>query len=357
MNRHILFACATGAALAATASAQFTQQITYVDANPLTNTTLADGTPFTPATAEASDNNWTERSTGASNGGTVFQANGPGVAAGGEDAVMLRTTMSGLIPGLPYNTYAYFWGHGAYNWSGRAQVASSQPAPPLPGYETNHVTGSPQAPMQPLALGCFEGDEQTTLGLNFDPAFLEIDGHFEPSVKITDGTGYLFEIPLGVQTADANGEIHVYIDDLEFGDHATRTWYDGVGYEVAPLTFGNACGTAQIGMTGVPTRLTNFSIDLTGGVPNSLAVALVGLQSLQPFDIGAIGFTPGCYLNVDFALLHPALTDANGDAAYAGNFASLPTTAALPVYWQWAVFDPALAVDSMSPGLATWFHY
>ena len=284
------------AALAAVGSA--CAQITYVDADTATNTTLADGTAYTPAaTTSGTDNEW-------------------------------------------------------------ALPSTSMPAPPIQGYNTVHFATSAFLPMQPLAVGATVGFGQSSLGLGYDANGFETDGHFANSVLIQEGNRTMYETVLGQFTADLNGEIDVYVDDLE-GPQSTsnRTWYDGVGYELAPLSFGGACGVGTVGLTGVPHRTTNWVVDLVGGDPNSLAVMIVGLSSIPPFDIGAIGFTPGCFLNVTLDLLDVQITDPAGSAGYAGSFAQLPTTGLTPVYFQWATFDAALQVTSTTQALEVNFHY
>ena len=70
-------------ALAATLlAASLPAQATYVDAVAGGNTTLADGTPFTPVVGSpvGTDGQWTERAFG--NGATIFETNGQ--AGGGE---------------------------------------------------------------------------------------------------------------------------------------------------------------------------------------------------------------------------------------------------------------------------------
>jgi hypothetical protein len=76
---------------------------------------------------------------------------------------------------------------------------------------------------------------------------------------------------------------------------------------------------------------------------------------VPPFDVGAIGFTPGCFLNVNFVFSDVTTTNASGDASLAAQFAGLPP-GITPVYFQWATFDAALSVSSMTPGLQVDFH-
>lgn len=341
--------------LGVAATAQLTHQVTYVDADPTTNTTHADGTPMvTTPTPTATDGLWCLRTTGASNNGTLLEANGIN-GLGGEDAPMLKTTATGLIPGLPYRMYAYFWGHGSYTWSGSAQLSASQPQPPLAQYVSIVTSATSFEPMQPLAVGAPQGIGQTTLGLTMDSAFLNTSGHFINQVKLSDGTGWLFEVYVGTATADANGEVAVYVDDVAFQPHNFRTWFDGIGYEVAPLSTGGGCGDALASLGGSPFANAAWTVDLQNADPFSLALLLVGVGQRAPLDIGLLGFTPGCVLTVDYMSVLFSFTDATGAASFPGFFPALPSTP-IPFYWQWAVLNSASAVTEMSPGIETYFH-
>ncbi|MFK7741025.1 MAG: hypothetical protein AB8H80_11950 [Planctomycetota bacterium] len=350
--KYLVLSLSCVAALAPLATAQ----ITYVDADVATNTTLADGTAYAPPVGTVSgsgtDNEWLIRPFG--NGGTMLTCADEGGSS--EDAPMLRTRITGLLPGVPYNIYSYWWSDGS-TWRGRSASSTTIPPVEIQGYNTFHFSGSSFLPMQPLANSAVVGFEQTTLDLSFDAGGFELDGHFGGSVMIAEGNRTMYEVVLGTFTADVNGEIDVYSDDLANQGNGNRTWYDGVGYEIAPLPYGAACGTAQIEFSGVPHRTTDFSVDLIGADVNSLAVILIGLTPLPPFDIGQLGFTPGCFLNLDFVLIEAAITDANGAASWAGNFGALPTTGITPVYFQWASFDASLNVSNMTFGIGAEFHY
>ena len=232
-------------ALAATLlAASLPAQATYVDAVAGGNTTLADGSPFTPVIGSpvGTDNQWTERTF--ANGGTIFETNGQ--AGGGEDGPMLKTTVSGLIPGIGYVIYGYFWSssdNGAV-WRGRALVSNTQPSPEIPGYNTRHFSTSSFAPMRPLADDSPLGTSgYGSLQLTRDANGFESSGHFTNQVLLQEGNRWLYQAFLGVHTANGNGEIDVYIDDLANTSNANRTWYDGVGYELAPFNFGLGCGS------------------------------------------------------------------------------------------------------------------
>jgi hypothetical protein len=220
---------ALAATLAATALGMpAAAAITYVDADPNANTTLADGTALPGlATSATADNQWDLR--GFANGATIFASND----AGGEDAPRIRTTISGLTPGQDYTISAYFWGADNQLWRGRVGLADG--AGELQGYNSSHFVGSSFVPMTEVADGS-NGDDVDNPGpvTTADAGGVENGGYFAGSVLASESDRFLAEVGLGVATADANGEIWVYVDDLANTSNANRTWYDGVGYEVVP---------------------------------------------------------------------------------------------------------------------------
>lgn len=340
--RHPLALLSAVALLAAGAIAQ----ITYVDANPATNTTLADGSPWVVTTnASGTDGMWAARTSSASNLGTVYEANGGG--APGEDCAMLRTTIRGLIPGRTYATYAYFWGISTQRWRGAALQSDTQPVGAIQVYNTNHFNGSAFQPMQALDAASFLGYQQASLGLSHDVDLLESSGHFGTVVKITDNTGYLFEVPAGSSVADADGEIDVYIDDLPFQTFNDRTWYDGVGYQLAPQQYGQACGAPlpQIGSSGADCVGRALTVEVDGAV-NAPALLVAGFSDQQwlgaslPLDLQPLGFGAGCLLNASADVTLAAFTDGAGHAGVPVAFPPLPVPAS-SLYCQWATLTAA----------------
>ncbi len=218
--------------------------ITYVDAV-TGNTTLADGSPHAPVgTIAAINDDWDGRLFG--NGGLVYESNGASGATR-EDAPRIRTTLT-LAAGEQYDVYAYFWGVATGNWRGRASLEN--PAGELSGYNTRHTAASTFGPMQGLAPDAAVGVGPATLGLSIDENGFENGGYFTNSVLIAEGDRTLFQVYLGTATADENGLIHIYIDDLENTPNTNRTWYDGVGYELIPEP-----SVALLGTFGLPALL------------------------------------------------------------------------------------------------------
>tara|TARA_R110002072_G_scaffold302499_1_gene485904 strand:+ start:69746 stop:70804 length:1059 start_codon:yes stop_codon:yes gene_type:complete len=344
-------------AVATTLASPLAAQITYVDADETTNTTFADGTPMVTTTANLNDDVWRARTF--ANGGTIYSSCEAGTP--GEDCPMLRTTITGLIPTLPYNIYAYFWNADNAGWRGRAQVDTAQPTSPLPGYNGAHFAGSAFEPMTSLSITtpAYNG-LNPRLDLTPDPSGFEIEGHFaNTGVLLIEGNRLLCEVYVGTFEADFSGNIDVYIDDLANTVDFNRTWYDGVGYELAPLTNGLGCGNPvpTIGHAGPPIYNLPFELTLTNAPANAIALPVVGLSNSSwngvplPLDLGLVGLTPGCPLNVRPDILGNLLTDANGDCVFTVN---LPTFTPFTVYWQWGVLTAAGL--SMTPALETLFH-
>ena len=177
--------------------------ITYVDASPA-NTTLADGSPYTPtATVINDDNQWSLRTFG--NNGTVYTANDSSLSPG-EDAPMLRTSITGLEANMEYEISVYFW------------VAGS-------GVPTGNQPWDIRAGLAPDAMNVIR--HNTPGALRLDTSGVT----FTNSVLVTEADRRLFQFILGTAVATGDGEIQVFVDDVP-GD-VFRTWYDGVGF--APL--------------------------------------------------------------------------------------------------------------------------
>ena len=196
-----------------------TNPITYVDAT-TANTTRWDGQPFAPAAEGTTgiDHNWEVRTLG--NNGNVFESNGEGGYP--EDAPLLVTTLSGLVPDTQYVLYGYFWGTVA-NWRLKA---SADPA----DIDTN---GTPDdrtddfLPTAPATHFAAVGDANSTASVGRNASL----STFVANPLFTESDRTLKEAPLGVATSDGTGSITVYIDDLAYGDQPNRTWYDGVGFK------------------------------------------------------------------------------------------------------------------------------
>jgi hypothetical protein len=176
------------------------------------NTTLANGSTFTTPTngTTGADNNWEQRTMFGS-GGTVLEAGGENVT---ENAPEIRTTISGLVPGATYRVYANFWDASGTteNWNLRAGFTAKPGANPL--YAAADATG---------ALGA------TAAVLSSSQTYTSAPPSF------TEANRVLLAAALGTTTANASGQIRVYLDDLPTSlDVNRRSWFDGVSY--APVT-------------------------------------------------------------------------------------------------------------------------
>jgi hypothetical protein len=188
--------------------------ITYVDASSGAggNTTLANGTPFAPPLngTTGADNQWEQRTVFGA-GENIYEAGGENAA---ENAPELRTTLSGLAPGGQYNLHAYFWDPGSTteDWCLRAGFSANPGANPV--YSA--------------------ADAVTDLGGATGAVLASSLSHAVAPGVFTEGGRNLLAALIGNRTADAQGKIQVFIDDLPAATTVNRrTWYDGLGYEAA----------------------------------------------------------------------------------------------------------------------------
>ncbi|MEZ6015469.1 MAG: BNR-4 repeat-containing protein [Planctomycetota bacterium] len=183
------------------------------------NTTRADGSPVSAtgpsANQGANDGRW-HRLTGLGNGGEVWASSD----AGGENAPLLRTRLSGLAPGV-HDVYVAFWSNPTSAWSLRAGLA-------------------------PTALRHLEKKSAQSVG----------SSDFAGSVVISGPGVRLYHAWLGRADVPATGELDVYVDDIDVGQSGlTRTWYDGVA--VARVTCAPTLRycDALPNSSGVPARI------------------------------------------------------------------------------------------------------
>jgi hypothetical protein len=199
--------------------------ITYLDASP-DNTTLADGSTYTPtASLINNDDLWSNRTGLTTNGNSVYTANDSN-ADPGENAPMLRTTIGGLAGGSSYDIYVYFWGagndipSGNQRWDIQAGLSGSS----LSFYDTQNA----------LNLG------HGLTGVNPATHFTNTS----PLVILAASDRRLYQAYLGTAVADGSGNINIFIDDAP--GNANRTWYDGVGHQLIPEP-----GVAMLGALGL----------------------------------------------------------------------------------------------------------
>ncbi|MBI9017946.1 MAG: PEP-CTERM sorting domain-containing protein [Phycisphaerae bacterium] len=128
----------------------------------------------------------------------------------GSDYLTLKTTITGLNAGQAYNVYLDFCGNTG-NWS------------IMGGLSESTIEG-------------FAGTSKT-IGANYHIGTDDASGRVVATGGVTTSGNYaLHRALLGETTANANGEIAVFVDDSDnVGVRDTyRVWYDGVAYEAVP---------------------------------------------------------------------------------------------------------------------------
>jgi hypothetical protein len=177
-------------------------QLTYVDATdgPTGNTTLADGSPLI-ATDTTGSTTWRQRDDATFGSSTsVFE--------GVDPSPEIKTTLTGLTPGASYRIRVHFWDpqSTAEDWSIRARLATTTYS--TYAREAAAVAGSIATP---LANTLTYATPPTTFGPHSGREMLAAD--------------------IGTTTADAQGRIEIFIDDLPSTLTNLRTWYDGISHE------------------------------------------------------------------------------------------------------------------------------
>jgi hypothetical protein len=185
--------------------------VTYVDAD-ASNTMLATGTgEWNSGNVEGSgpggvggDSLWWIRTDQGYDGEVLVASNSN---ARLENALEIKTTVTGLENGL-YNIFAFFDSSTGGDWPIRAGLTSN------PGANQIYAQG---------------GTPGAILGYNVvDPTF---GLTFTGPVPVSAGENVLYA-PLG-QLNITDGMFSVFIDDLPATGSTSRTWYEGVGYELA----------------------------------------------------------------------------------------------------------------------------
>lgn len=176
----------------------------YIDATDgaAGNTTYADGSTLL-ANDGTGGTTWRQRDDAA------FGANAT-VFEGVDPSEEIKTTITGLTPGLQYNIYVHYWDPAedtVQAWNVQAGLTSGD-LTLFSHLGENEVSGS--------AAGIKAGT------LTYDVA----PDAFGPFSEREMFVGYV-----GMATADGSGNIAVFIDDNGSADVDLRTWYDGVSYE------------------------------------------------------------------------------------------------------------------------------
>jgi hypothetical protein len=232
---------------------------TFVDATP-GNTTLANGQPANPTGPSsgqgADDGAWHLRS-GYGNGGTVWTAS----ESGGENAPLLRTRVGGVAPGK-YDVFVVAWSNPNEDWTLRAGLMASD----LRAYEKRAVARVDNA-------------------------------SFTAPLITSSGSVRAYSTWIGRTEPDANGNLDVYVDDLDSGQAgATRSWFDGVA--IAPVASvastqvaGHGCGgRSSLEIVGTPQVGGSMQYRVVGATSGAWALTVIGLGWLTPVSLAPFGF-------------------------------------------------------------------
>lgn len=177
---------------------------TYVDAvdGASGNTTLVGGGTL-DATDTSGGTTWRQRDSAAfGSSGTVFE--------GVQPSPTIVTTITGLTAGAQYNIVVHFWDPDSTveDWNVQAGFSAGS----LTSYtrETGALSGSTASGLA------------STLSYDVAPTLF------------ASGARSNIAADLGTTTANAFGNIEVFIDDFGSTDVNVRTWYDGVSFEAIP---------------------------------------------------------------------------------------------------------------------------
>jgi hypothetical protein len=225
--------------------------ITYVDAS-ASNLTLANGSAFAPSTSANvyNDNNWSVRSgTNLASNNTVYEAGGStNGALVGETIPVIRQTVTGLAAGT-YEVYAYFWTASNVRWGVSAGLADNA---------LTAVHGIGGATVDSHTYSNSNATRVTVANLT--------DGSFSvgnaPTLAVGGVDRVLAQFFLGTATVDGTGTLNVFIGNQQIvnsgvtpGVTNSRTWFDGVGYEVIPEP--SAALLGGLGLLGLLRRRRN----------------------------------------------------------------------------------------------------
>lgn len=163
-------------------------------AMPGANTTFADGTSFTPDIDTTRSHRWAWRAQGDV---AILSSLGP-TSTLPNNTKELVTTVNNLVPGAQYAVKVLFWSNDP--WGIRAGLTYAN------GTRSNTW---------------FDSQSTNVVLAEFLP-WKNVPGTF------SDGGRDLYAASVGVGTANASGELKVFIHDLPTANSSLRTWYNGV---------------------------------------------------------------------------------------------------------------------------------
>lgn len=213
------------------------------------NTEFADGTFFQPVGDEARSDRWAWRPYGI---GGILSSLGPSTSTPPAQTRELVTTVSGLEPTASYSVKVLFWSS-SQQWGVRAGVV--------------YANGTRSNPW-------FDNQSEAVILANMLPWGVM------PTMFSDSGGRSLYAGSVGIATANASGEVKVYIHDFPASNAASRTWYQGVAVSKVTASAEHTVDFAWDGIAfsrGVRgLALADVSIDRGEyhvGIPRSLEVA------------------------------------------------------------------------------------
>lgn len=245
---------------------------TFVDADPNSNTTLADGSPFVPGTGPTS---WTARTT-FGNGGTVYQADGTDATT---NAPVLRTTVTGLTPNTPYVVHVNYW-------------------------DADNTTWRIQAGGTPSGLVLFDSPADAVAGAT-DGTPTSALTYVGTQPMVTEGNRIMYGGNLGSIMTDSSGNLVLYVDDFPTtGDD--RSWYDGLSYTSTLIPSGNVTGAETLTIDGNLTLGSSsiLSLDLGQNGYNDLLSVTGNLAAAGTLQVVLDNDAPALSLGNSFDLLN-----------------------------------------------------
>jgi len=259
MNKQSSLICIFAGSCLLIGSASARAEITYVDATWAgegANTTLADGGAVkTTEDASSTDGNWRVREFG---NGKILEAVGNNEGSGdlpAENVPCLKTTVGNgsekdpYLPAGKYKVFVYFWQDEFQNpW--RIEASLEKPQPPKAGAESeatnNHAANAGDA-AAPTTSAAAESEAKhramRLFGVAMDDSDLVDDektNYAKAPLGEDDAGRTMRQGLVGEITLDGKTPLEVFVDsdsDLDGKPLAhgnSRTWYDGVGYELVP---------------------------------------------------------------------------------------------------------------------------
>ena len=214
--------------------------ITYIDAveGPGGNTFATGGSQADTSWLSTDDGDWENRAFG--NNATIFETR-----VDAADNVELTTQITGLADGT-YDIYVFFWDQVTNDTGSNWTISAGFTPGSLTSYS---AAGEPLVP------------DTTQQGVTYAGAL-----SFTNTVQTDDTVNrQLFGANIGQVVVSGGSAVNVYIDnytdivaagDGNVGDQ--RTWYDGVGYELAAVP-GDTDGDGDVDDSDLGTSFANYT--------------------------------------------------------------------------------------------------